>query len=94
MFAIRVRPVPVCARHNPDRPRSRTLTKKLRGAIDHARLLCENHEDTRECQVAWDQVEELSRTLHRETLREVAQARLELVEPEPFSDVETRIYDL
>lgn len=94
MFAVRVCPVRVFAKAHSERPRSRALTKKLRGAIDHARLLCADHEDTRECQVAWDQVEELARTLHRETLREVEQARLELQEPEPFSDVETRIYDL
>lgn len=96
MFAVRVRPVPVFARsqNSSERRRSRTLTKQLRGAIDHARLLCVNHEDTRECQVAWDQVEELAKTLHRETLREVEQARLELTDPEVFSDIEKRFYDV
>lgn len=83
-------PVRVIAMARPVPRRSRTLTKKLKGAIDHARLLCVNHEDTRECQVAWDQVEELSRAIHRETLREVEEARL----LEPFTELETRIYDL
>lgn len=91
MFAVR--PVVVVARAGP-LPRTRVLNRQLRVAIHHAKLLCVNHEDTKECQVAWDQVEELARTLHHETLREIEQARLEAHEPEPFSELETRIYDL
>lgn len=80
------------ARAKPER--SRALTKKLRGAIQHAQLICANHEDTLECRIAWDQVEELAKTIHRVTLREIEQARLEALDPEPFSELETRFYDL
>ncbi len=93
MFAIPVRPVLVMAKaKTPER--TRALTKKLRNAIQHAQLICANHEDTRECHIAWDQVEELARTLHRVTLREIEQARLEALDPEPFSELEKRFYDL
>ena len=49
----------------PPKPKkSVQIAKKLKQAINHASLICINHEDTKECGVAWDQVEELSAALN------------------------------
>ena len=40
---------------------------KLKQAIDHAQNLCLNFENTKECRVAWDEVNELTRALHDQT---------------------------
>lgn len=47
----------------PSQPPRRKFVKKqqVKRAIEHAQLLCLNFEDTAECRVAWDTVEELSR---------------------------------
>lgn len=39
---------------------------KLKKAIEHAQNLCFNFEDTKECRVAWDEVNDLTRALHNE----------------------------
>ena len=49
----------------PPKPKkSVQIARKLKQAINHASLICINHEDTKECGVAWDQVEELSAALN------------------------------
>lgn len=68
MFCVAVaRPV-FC--HSKPRPRKAVrhiLTPRdVRREIDHAKLICYNFEDTPECRVAWDQVEEISGTLARQ----------------------------
>jgi hypothetical protein len=40
---------------------------KLKQAIEHAQSLCLNFEDTKECRVAWDEVNDLTRALHNQT---------------------------
>ena len=42
------------------------IRSKLKNAIQHAQNLCFNFEDTKECHVAWDEVNELTRALHNE----------------------------
>jgi hypothetical protein len=44
------------------RPKMRTQVKAkdIKRAIDHAKLLCLHFEDTIECRLAWEEVEELS----------------------------------
>lgn len=37
---------------------------KLKQAIEHANNLCVNFEDTKECRIAWDEVNDLTRALH------------------------------
>ena len=37
---------------------------KLKQSIDHAKSLCLNFEDTKECRIAWDEVNDLTRALH------------------------------
>jgi hypothetical protein len=37
---------------------------KLKKAIDHAKSLCLNFENTNECRIAWDEVNDLTRALH------------------------------
>ena len=60
MFALR----PIVATAHPSVNKSRKISRKLKRAIDHAKLICVNYEDTKECGVAWDQVEELSAALN------------------------------
>lgn len=48
-------------------PRKKGLIRyKLKQAIQHAQSLCLNFEDTKECRVAWDEVNELTRALHNQ----------------------------
>lgn len=42
------------------------IRSKLKNAIKHAQNLCFNFEDTKECHIAWDEVNELTRALHNE----------------------------
>ena len=61
------RPVPIFATAQPQRPKPKKsvkIAKQLNQAIEHANLICANYEDTKECGVAWDQVEELSAALN------------------------------
>jgi hypothetical protein len=58
---LTVRPVVCTAR--PQRNKG-YIRYKLKQAIDHAKSLCHNFEDTTECRIAWDEVNELTRALH------------------------------
>jgi len=42
------------------------IRRKLKQAIDHAQILCPNFEDSIECRIAWDTVNELTRALHKQ----------------------------
>jgi hypothetical protein len=45
----------------PQPPKKVQLRKRhLEEAIRHAKMICRNFEDTTECKIAWDVVEELS----------------------------------
>lgn len=64
---LAVRPLIIKATAQPYQPKPKKsvqIAKKLKQAINHASLICINHEDTKECGVAWDQVEELSAALN------------------------------
>lgn len=52
-----VRPVVLVAR---PKMRTQVKAKDIKRAIDHAKLLCLHFEDTIECRLAWEEVEELS----------------------------------
>lgn len=69
----RRRPTPVCRR-------------TVKQAIKQAHLMCKNYEDTIECRLAWEHVEELSSALAR-------QKRQEPEEPER-SELAKRDYEL
>ena len=61
MPVVSIRPVVVCTAQ----PRKKAQIRfKLKQAIEHAQLLCHNFEDTPECRVAWDDVNDLTRALH------------------------------
>jgi hypothetical protein len=57
-----LRPVVVCTAQ-PSRKKG-YIRYKLKQAIDHAKNLCLNFEDTKECRIAWDEVNDLTRALH------------------------------
>ena len=84
------RPVPIFATAQPQRPKPKKsvkIAKQLNQAIEHANLICANYEDTKECGVAWDQVEELSAALN-----DVLMAAPK--EEVWFDDISKREYDL
>jgi len=60
-------------------------------AIHRASRVCASDPKARECRVAWDEVDELSRVVHRLRCVEVVQDTLCVENP---SDTECRIYDL
>lgn len=41
------------------------LERKLRDSIKHAKLICPGHEDTRECKLAWDRVEDIQKAINK-----------------------------
>ena len=60
-----LRPVVMCTAQ-PSHKKGH-IRYKLKQAIQHAQSLCLNFEDTKECRVAWDEVNELTRALHNQT---------------------------
>jgi hypothetical protein len=60
-----------CSGHKistPRPPRRRTLVhpSHIKKAIQHANNLCLNYENTQECRIAWEHVEELSAEMNRQ----------------------------
>jgi hypothetical protein len=41
------------------------LERKLRESIKHANLICHGYEDTKECKVAWDRVEDIQKAINK-----------------------------
>lgn len=41
------------------------LERKLRESIRHANLICPGYEDTKECRVAWDRVEDIQKAINK-----------------------------
>ena len=46
------------------------LERKLRDKIRHAKLVCRGFEDTRECKLAWDQVDGIQTALNKKKERD------------------------
>jgi hypothetical protein len=94
MLTIRPKVVPVFATAKPSKKKAsaRTPVKphELRQAIEHAKNLCFNYEDSIECRLAFERVEELSAELARQR-DEIA---MFVAEAEYFSEIETREYDV
>jgi len=93
MLTIRPKTVPVFATAQPSGKKTKRTPvkpKELRQAIDHAKNLCFNFENSIECRIAFERVEELSAELARQR-DEIA---IFVAEAEYFSDLETREYDL
>ena len=80
------------AKHNGKIRKMRTPVKRreLQQAIDHAKNLCYNFEDSIECRLAFERVEELSAELARQR----DEINMFIAEAEYFSDRETREYDV
>jgi hypothetical protein len=81
------RPIPVVCTAQPFKPKTIVRPRHVKESIQHARLLCQNFEDTVECKLAWEKVEELSAALND-------QKKLLEEEARRFSEYEERIYDL
>jgi hypothetical protein len=93
MFVIRPKVVPVFATAKPSRKKTKRTPVKpheLREAINHAKNLCFNYENSIECRLAFERVEELSAELARQR-DEIA---MFVSEAEYFSEIETREYDV
>lgn len=41
------------------------LERKLRESIRHANLICPGYEDTKECRIAWDRVEDIQKAINK-----------------------------
>jgi hypothetical protein len=41
------------------------LERKLRDRIKHAKSICLGYEDTKECHVAWDHVEDIQKAINK-----------------------------
>jgi len=54
---------PVACNAQPSRTKG-YIRYKLKQAIDHAQHLCLNFDDTKECRIAWDEVNDLTHALH------------------------------
>ena len=61
------RPVVLTAR---PKLRTQVKAKDIKRAIDYAKLLCLNYEDTIECRLAWEEVEELSNAYNDQKIYE------------------------
>jgi hypothetical protein len=64
--------------HPRPRPALRKIsTKDVKRAIQQAKHLCYNFEDTPECRSAWGQVEEISEALARQQEKELLKKNLD-----------------
>jgi hypothetical protein len=78
----------------PQPPKKIQLRKRrLEEAIRHAHMICRNFEDTVECKVAWDLVEELSAAEHDIRMRERERARVKNMFDDD-DELSIREYDL
>ena len=60
------------------------IRRRMKQQIQHAQLVCPNFEDTIECRLAWEEVEELGKALDKEQRREPQTA---------YSERAERMYD-
>lgn len=69
------------------------LERKLRDGIRHAKLICPGHEDTKECRLAWDRVEDIQKAIHKQRERaiQVNESRLLMCE---IDELSCREYDV
>lgn len=65
-------------------PRCNEIRRRMKSQIRHAQLICPNFEDTIECRLAWEEVDELGKALDKEEQRELRTA---------YSERAERIYD-
>lgn len=68
--------------------------KQLDESVKQAMNICLNFEDTIECRVAWDQVEDLHKGAHRARQRENARALEEQAEDLWWEYMSEREYDI
>ena len=67
--------------------------RRLEEAIRHAKMICRHYEDTAECKVAWDVVEELSAAEHVIKMREKERVRARKMY-EDDDELANREYDI
>lgn len=78
MLSVARARVVVRATAQPRKPnKNKIKAKDVKRAIEQARLLCFNFEDTVECRLAWEEVEELSSTYHDQWVSELKQRKSE-----------------
>lgn len=75
------------------------LERKLRDGIRHAKLVCHGHEDTKECRVAWDHVEDIQKAINKKRDQDKAAAldKSMLLDKDPqceFDERACREYDV
>ena len=65
--------------------------RRLKKAIHHARNLCFNYEDTKECQIAWDHVDDLMKAERKARERE---SQKELAEIQNWEIISNKEYEV
>jgi hypothetical protein len=93
MLVIRPKVVPIFATAKPSLKKTKRTPVKpheLRHAIEQAKNLCFNYENSIECRLAFERVEELS----VEIARQRDEIKMFIADAEYFSDMETREYDV
>jgi hypothetical protein len=65
------------------------LERKLRENIKHAKLICPGYEDTKECRIAWDRVEDIQKAINKKK----DQIRIDNVQCE-VDELACREYDI
>ena len=78
MFAVARAPMVVRATAQPQKSaRTKIKAKDIKRAISHANLICFNFEDTIECRLAWEKVEELSAAFNDQWMSESREASID-----------------
>jgi len=98
MLTVARIPVVVRATAQPSKPRkNKVKAKDIKSAIDQARLLCFNFEDTIECRLVWEEVEELSSAYNDQWMGEMKTRRADTertIDEARLLALENREYDV
>jgi len=77
--------------NNSFKVRKIVVQKRLRDAINHARYICKDYENSKECKSAWDIVEELSSADYNLNLKNKKQI---IDDDDDWEEVWTKLYDI
>jgi|APCry1669192010_1035390.scaffolds.fasta_scaffold134459_1 hypothetical protein len=88
---LAVKPVVMC--NNAFKVRKIVVQKRLRDAINHARYICKDYENSKECRAAWDIVEELSSTDYNLKMKNKNKKPL-LADDDDWEEISSKLYDI
>ena len=74
-------------------PKVAFVRSKLHSKIDRAFRICHKHPESKDCQIAWIEVEELSKAVYREQMKDIPTIQDVWCDEQPGHE-ECREYDL